>query len=262
MSRPTALVTGACSGIGLALAEELGARGYALVLVSNRAAELEAAALKVGAQHFLVQDLAQPTAADVLQRAVAQLGVQIDVLVNNAGFLAFGEVVDEDPARVQALLQLHVVTPSLLARHFGAAMRARGSGHIVFTSSISAWRAFPGIALYGASKRYLLDFACALRSELSPWGVNVTVVAPGPTLTGLYDARRVPVALATRLGVMVSAQKVARAAVDGMVARRAVVIPGLLAKLFAWGAALTPQFVVNLVRRRAPWLPMPGRNPR
>lgn len=253
----TALVTGACSGIGLCIARELKARGLTLVLVSNRGPELEAVARELGAAHFVVMDLARPEAADELIAEVQRRGVEVDVLVNNAGFFFFGEVADADPRRAAAMLQLHVVTPTLLARHFAAQMRSRRRGHLLFTSSISAWRDFPGIALYGGTKRYLLSLARSLRSELKPWGVNVTVVAPGATLTGLYDPKVVPVDLARRVGVMVPPEFVARRAVDAMFARRALIIPGLLSKLFAWGAALTPQWLVDLIRRRAPWLPMP-----
>ncbi|MFZ5444456.1 MAG: SDR family NAD(P)-dependent oxidoreductase [Myxococcota bacterium] len=255
-----ALVTGACSGIGLAIARELKARGYRLLLVSNRQAELSAVAQELGAESFVI-DLARPEAAGELIAEVERRGAQVDVLVNNAGFFFFGEVADADPRRANAMLQLHVVTPTLLARHFAARMRERRRGHLLFTSSISAWRSFPGIALYGSTKRYLLDFATALRSELRPWGVNVTVVAPGATATGLYDPTVVPVELATRVGVMVPPAFVAKKAVDAMLARRGLSIPGLLSKLFAWGAAVTPQWLVDLIRRRAPWLPMPDRRP-
>lgn len=252
-----ALVTGACSGIGLSIARELKRRGYRLVLVSNRGPELGAAADTLEAVASVVIDLARPEAAAELIAELERRELEIDVLVNNAGFFFFGELAEAPEARVQAMLQLHVVTPTLLARHFAARMRRRRQGHLLFTSSISAWRDFPGIALYGSTKRYLLSLATALRSELKPWGVNVTVVAPGATLTQLYDPNVVPVALATRWGVMLDADTVARAAVKAMLARRALVIPGLLAKLFAWTAAWTPQWVIDLIRRRAPWLPRP-----
>ena len=96
-----------------------------------------------------------------------ELGVEIEVLVNNAGMLLFGEVADTDPARMQAMLQLHVTTPSLLARYFGADMRARQTGHMLFVSSASTWCDFPGVALYGSTKRYLRSFAASIREELA-----------------------------------------------------------------------------------------------
>lgn len=257
-----ALVTGACSGIGLAFARQLAALGYELVLVSQRPAELDAAAQELRAvhgvqAHMIVLDLARPAAAQELYEDVRRRGIEVDILVNNAGFFFFGEVVDADPARANAMLQLHVVTPSLLARLFGHDMRARRRGHIVFVSSVSAWRDFPGIAFYGASKRYLRSFATSLRSELGVWGVNVTCVAPAATATGLYDPNVVDLAKAKRFGVMLDADVVARAGLEAMFHRRGVVIPGLLSRLMAWGAALTPQWTIDLIRRRAPWLPRP-----
>lgn len=256
-----ALVTGACSGIGLCIARELAALGYGLVLVSNRGPELAAVAAELSGKsapvHAIAMDLARPEAAQQLEAEVERLGLSVDILVNNAGIFFFGEVADADPARVQAMLMLHVVTPSLLAQRFGRKMRARGKGHLLFVSSISAWNDFPGIALYGASKKYLKGFATALRSELLPWGVNVTVVAPGATATGLYDPKVVDVARARRLGVMTGPEPVARAALEAMFARRALVVPGFLSRLFALGMGLAPRWLIDLIRLRAPWLARP-----
>jgi short-subunit dehydrogenase len=255
-----ALVTGACSGIGNAIARRLGALGYELVLVSNRSDELERAAAEIRAAHAvavhaITLDLARPEAAAELYDAVRARGLAVDILVNNAGFFFFGEAVDAVPARANAMLQLHVVTPSLLCTRFGGDMRARGRGHILIVSSISAWRDFPGISYYGSSKKYLRGFARALRSELAPYGVNVTCLAPGATATGLYDPNVVPVERAKRLGIMLPADVVADAGLAAMFARQAEHIPGLLTRAMTLAAWLTPQWTIDLVRRRAPWLP-------
>ena len=255
-----ALVTGASSGIGEAIARRLGGLGYGLVLVSERAQELAATAesLRVGAGaavHAVVMDLARPEAARELYEAVGALGLEVDILVNNAGFFFFGEVADACPERANAMLQLHVVTPSLLCTRFGGDMRARGRGHILIVSSISAWRDFPGIAYYGSSKKYLRGFARCLRSEMGVHGVNVTCLAPGATATALYDPEVVPVARAKRLGVMMTAEAVAEAGLGAMFAGEAEHIPGLLTQVMTLGAAAAPQWLIDAVRRRAPWLP-------
>jgi uncharacterized protein len=258
-----ALVTGACSGIGRALALRLGSLGYQLVLVSNRASELAATAQEIRAAHGVVvhtitADLARPEAAEEVYREVRDHGIAVDILISNAGIFFFGEAVDAAPERANAMLQLHVVTPSLLCTRFGRDMRERGRGHIVVVSSISAWRDFPGISYYGASKKYLRGFARALRSELGLYGVKVTCLAPGPTATGLYDTRTVPVERAKRLGIMKDPAAVADAGLRAMFAGRAECIPGWLARAMVWFSVLLPQWLIDLVRRRAPWLPRRG----
>jgi len=257
-----ALVTGACSGIGRALAQRLGALGYELILVSERPTALAATADAIRAAagvvvHPIACDLARPEAAGELYEAVRQRGLAVDILVSNAGFFFFGEAVDAAPDRANAMLQLHVVTPSLLCTRFGRDMRGRGRGHVLIVSSIAAWRDFPGISYYGSSKKYLRGFARSLRSELGVYGVNVTCLAPGATATGLYDPTVVPVRRAQRLGIMMDADAVAEAGLRAMFAGEAEHIPGLLTRAMTLGAVLLPQWAIDLVRRRAPWLP-PG----
>ena len=254
-----ALVTGACSGIGLAMARQLAARGHPLVLVSDRADALRDVAAELRATHAIevhaiVQDLAAAGAAEALVAEVDARGLTIDILINNAGMFFFGEAADADPARARAMLQLHVTTPSLLCTYFAARMRARGRGHIMIVSSISAWRSFPGISYYGSSKAYLRSFAQALRSELSVYGVTVTCLAPGATATGLYGSTGVPVATARRLGVMMDAEAVAAAGLRAMFRGEAECVPGILAREMAVASVWTPQPVIDWLRRRAPWL--------
>jgi hypothetical protein len=261
-ARRVALVTGGCSGIGKAIARRLGSMGYELVLVSQRPEELRAAAEEIAAAfgtaaHPLPLDLARPEAAAELYRAVRSRGLEVDVLVNNAGMFFFGEAADASLPQANALLQLHVVTPSLLCTLFGRDMRARRSGHILVVSSIAAWRDFPGIGYYGSSKKYLRGFARSLRSELGVYGVNVTCLAPGATATALYDPSVVPVGLARRLGVMMDADRVAEAGLRALFARKAECTPGLVTRSMLIAAAIAPQWLIDLLRRRAPWLP-PG----
>lgn len=254
-----ALVTGACSGIGLALARQLGALGYTLVLVSEREDRLAEAANAIRGAHAVPVhpvplDLARPEAAGELFGAVTARGLDVDLLISNAGMFFFGETADADPGRANALLQLHVVTPSLLCTLFTRGMRARRRGHVLLVSSISAWRDFPGISYYGSSKKYLRGFARALRSELAVYGVNVTCLAPGATATNLYDASVVPVGLARRLGVMMEAEEVARAGLEAMFRGRAEYTPGLLSRAMVAAAVLAPQPLIDWLRQRSPWL--------
>ncbi len=252
-------MTGGCSGIGRALAEGLAARGHDVVL-ADLSATVDGAAAEIARAHRVAAhpiriDLARPEAAGELYEAVRARGVTVDVLVNNAGIFFFGEAVDAAPARANALLQLHVVTPSLLCARFGADLRARRRGHILIVSSASAWRDFPGISYYGASKKYLRGFARALRSELAVYGVNVTCLLPGAVATALYDGKGVPVALAKRLGVMMEPRAVAEAGLAALFSGEAECVPGVLTRALIGAAVLTPQPVIDLLRRRAPWLP-------
>lgn len=255
-----ALVTGACSGIGRALSEQLAARGHELILVSQRPHELSQVAVELADRygvvtHALVCDLARPGAAEELFAAVGARDLHVDLLISNAGFFFFGEAVDAPVAQANAMLQLHVVTPSLLCTLFGRAMRDRRRGHILLVSSISAFRDFPSISYYGSSKKYLRGFAACLRSELSVYGVNVTCLAPGATATALYDPRVVPVDLAKRVGVMMDADAVAKEGLRALFSRQAECIPGVLNYLLAHTAAALPQAWIDAARRHAPWLP-------
>ncbi len=257
-----ALVTGACSGIGLEIARQLAARGFSLFVLSNRCTEIEAVAESIRADYgvqvqALHLDLARPEAARELYSAAKERGLEIEVLVNNAGVFFFSEIADADPARANALLQLHVITPSLLAHYFGHDMRARRSGHIVFMASASAWKDFPGMAFYGASKRYVRSFATSLRDELHPWGVNVTCVAPGAVATDLYDMSTKAAQMAARLGFVKDPKSVAEATVKGMLRRKAVVLPGFSAKAMAVGMALLPRWSISLARRHTKYLSRP-----
>jgi len=260
--RGWALVTGACSGIGLELSRELAARGWPILALSNRCTEIEAVArdihdeFRVPTQSIHL-DLSRPGAARELYEEVGRMGIDVEILVSNAGVFLFGEVADTDPDMASAMLYLHVVNPSLLARYFGQDMRRRRSGYLMFVSSASTWKDFPGIAYYGSSKRYLRSFSTALRTELLPWGVGVTCLAPGAVNTQLYGRESAAAQLAARLGLLKDARSVARAGVRGMLRRRALVLPGVGAKAMALAAALTPRWLIGLVRRRTNFLSRP-----
>jgi len=262
-SRPVALVTGGCSGIGRAIAHRLAARGHALVLVSERAGPLEEAADAIRSAHGVpvevaCVDLARPGSAEEVHRRVRALGLDVEVLVSNAGIFFFGEVADAAPEQANALLHLHVITPSLLCTLFGREMRERRSGRILLVSSISAWRDFPGIAYYGSSKKYLRGFATSLRSELAVYGVTVTCLAPGPTATGLYGQDSAEVRRGRRLGLFLEPDRVAESGVRALLAGAAECVPGFSSRVMAVLASVTPQWVVDLIRRRSRWLPRPS----
>lgn len=247
-----ALVTGASSGIGRHIALELAARGYGLAAVSNQPELLKELKEEVERAngvpvHTLNANLADPGAAQHVYNWCRSLGLRVDVLVNNAGILIFGEVTGVAPERASTLLQLHMHTPAMLCRLFGADMQARGSGHILNLSSTSAVMPYPVISLYGPSKTFLRAFSRALRTELRPHGVRVCCLMPGATATSLFDVHQVNTALAIRLRIMTHPDRVARRGVRALFAGRAECVPGFLNKLTVWFLPWLPHALIGLI---------------
>jgi len=258
-SRQRAVITGACSGIGLDIARTLAGRGWDLCLCSERSDRLSAAADELRTRFGVtvdeaVLDLSVPANAKVLHEIATSHGRPVDTLVCNAGFFFFGEGADVDPARAEAMLHLHVVVPSLLCTYFARDFRELRAGRIMVTSSISAFRDFPGIAHYASSKKYLRAFAASLRCELAVYDVSVTCLLPGATATALYDRAAVPVEFATKLGVMMPSERVAREGVEAMLAGEAECIPGVFNRVVTSSVGLVPQGAIDALRKWGPWL--------
>jgi uncharacterized protein len=172
----TALVTGANGGIGAAIARSLAAKGAKVILSGRRAAALEPLAAELGAQaRIIVADLATREGVD---RLCAEAG-PVDIAVLNAALPAAGELFDLDPDAIQAMVQVNLTTPILMARALGLGMAARGAGQIVMISSISGHVPAPASSLYCATKFGLRGFALSLRGELAARGVGVTTIYPG-----------------------------------------------------------------------------------
>jgi short-subunit dehydrogenase len=189
----TALVTGASSGIGLELAHLLAADGCNLTLVGRNRARLEELAGKLQAEHHIsaqceARDLSEPQAATRMWTDLATTGNTIDILVNNAGAGVYGNVEDEDPETLERMLQLNVVTLTLLTRLALPGMQARGWGRILNVGSVVGYQpAGPRMAAYYASKAYVLSFSKGLARELKGTGVSVTALCPGPTVSSFEE---------------------------------------------------------------------------
>ena len=244
-----ALVTGASSGIGYAFAAQLAARGYGVVLVSNREEENRAAAERIAREYGvatlpLYQDLAQPDAAERLHAETSRRGLKVSVLVSNAGILLFGLLADTPPERLRTIVALHCMTPALLCRLYGDDMRRRGGGRILVVSSSTAWMPWPTIAAYSATKAFLHSFARSLDIELRDQGVNVTTLYPGAVDTPLYSLSERRRQLLVRCGVMLPPDRVARKGLRALFRGRRRCIPGLFTKLCVFFCRLLP----------APWL--------
>ncbi len=256
-----ALITGASSGIGYQYARILAAQKIKLLIVSNeeQAIHQQAAALE---QEFGIEvrslylDLSLVDAADRLMDYCRQEKLQIDILINNAGIFYFGEQLDQPVQRTRQMLQLHVVTPTLLCRLFGAEMKRRGYGYILNMSSLSAWSPYPGIALYASTKRYLKNFSRAFRSEVLPYGVSVTWLCPGAVATDLYHLNHRLQRLAIRLGVMMRPEKLARRGIRALFHKRGQVIPGFINWLFIPWVVMLPAGFIRWSMRKSGLLPL------
>ncbi|MBO4465776.1 MAG: SDR family NAD(P)-dependent oxidoreductase, partial [Bacteroidales bacterium] len=198
----TALITGGSSGLGLEFARQLRELGYDLILVSNRADELASAAAELPGAVIRCQDLARTNAADELYAWCCERGVLPDVIVNDAGMFFFKELTAEDLPRVQAMIDLHVVTVTRICILFGEAMKKRGSGRILNISSMCARIPAPGITIYSATKAYLRSFGRSLSYELKPHGVTVTTVCPAAVATPLYRLSERQMRAGIRLGLV------------------------------------------------------------
>jgi len=249
-SRPLALVTGASSGIGAALARELARHGHDLVLTARRAPELEALAAELRAlgagATVITKDLSVPGAARELAAAIERSGMQIDVLVNNAGFGDAGTFVREDPDRIDAMLQLNVAALTALTRAILPGMVARNRGRILLVSSTAAFQPGPNMATYCASKAYVLSLGEAIARELHGTGVTLTTLCPGATVTGFAadsGAESLPL-FRSKLVPKMTPAAVARVGYEAMMNGKPVLVTGFVNKIVAFSGSVFPRSIV------------------
>ncbi len=183
-----AVVTGASTGIGAAVAERLAASGSHLVLVARSAGKLDEAAARLSRRHgvtvrALPLDLATADAPTRLAKTLADEGIEVEMLVNNAGVSARGPALDGDPARFRSLIDVNVNALTELTTLLMPAMVARGHGAVVNVASTGGYLPAPYLAVYAATKAYVVSFTQALWAETRGTGVRVVAVSPGPTKT-------------------------------------------------------------------------------
>ena len=232
----TALVTGASAGIGAAIAGELAARGHNLVLVARRKERLKALADELVAKHGVRAepiscDLSKPAARGRLPGRVAELGLDVELLVNNAGFATNGPFDESDPARELEQVRVLVEAVVALSSAFIPRMVERGRGAVLNVSSTAGMQPLPYSAGYSAAKAYVLTFSEALHHELKRHGVTVTALAPGPVTTDFWEISGWELAggqtfeRAVPRPAWISPEQAARAGVGGLAAGRRVVVP-------------------------------------
>lgn len=249
----TALVTGVATGIGSCYAARLAALGYNIVAVDINPA-VEQVAERIGREHGVrtvcrVCDMARVTAAEELFAWTDAEGLQIDVLVNNAGIFSFCDILDTPEERIKRIILLHDVTSTLMCRLYGEAMARRGGGRILNMSSYSIWMPFPGLSLYSASKAYLKSFSVAFSKEMRERGVSVTAVCPAGIATDLYGLTPYWQRIGLRIGVLTSADSCARRGLKAMWKGRRCVVPDWWFRLFIPVCVCLPRPVVGWLRR-------------
>jgi uncharacterized protein len=250
----TVLITGASSGIGLELAQLFAADGSQLVLAARRQDRLEALATELQARHHvactvLPVDLTDPSAPRVIFDRLAAQGVTVDVLVNNAGFGAVGPVCDLPIERQVAMVQVNVAALVHLTSLFLPGMVERQRGGILNVGSLAGFQPGPRMAVYYATKAFVLSYTEALAEELARTGVTATCLAPGPTVTEFEDASGMGNAWLFKFGPM-QASTVARAGYRGFRRGRVLVVPGLGNRLLSWFVPLAPRRLVRKVVKR------------
>jgi uncharacterized protein len=236
-SRPTALVTGASSGLGVEFACQLAEDGYDLVLVAPGDNTLQRFAREIVTNHGVLAipvaiDLSGSAAADELWEEVESTGRRIDVLINNAGIGISGPFARSDARATQGMLELNISALTTLTRRALPGMFELGSGRILNVSSVAGYQAGgPGMAAYYASKSYVLSFTRALARELRGTGVTATALCPAPTRTRFWATAGAQHTGLLRWIPQMHAAAVAASGLRAMRAGRACVVPGLLNKV-------------------------------
>jgi uncharacterized protein len=245
--KTVALITGASAGLGVEFARQLSMRGHALVLAARRRDRIEALAEELGNARAVTIDLSKAGAATKLIADCAAAGEQVEILVNNAGFGLIGRFAELDPKRLRQMIDLNVATLTDLCRAVAPGMIERRSGGIVNVASTAAFQPGPNMAVYFATKAYVLSLTEALHEELKPHGVKVSCLCPGPTRTEFGEVAGFGGNVAFDR-VAMGAPEVVRAGLDGLDKNDAVVVPGLMNKTVAASTRFVPR---SLVRRIA-----------
>ena len=250
----TALITGASGGIGYELALHFARDRFDCILVARSRDKLDELAARLESEFrvktlVVARDLSKPTAVDEIYEEVSAASMSIDLLVNNAGFPVYGRFVDTDWQTELDMLQVNVVALTALTKLFVRGMVERRNGRILNLASTAAFVPGPLMAVYYASKAYVLSFSQALANELQGTGVTVTALAPGPTRTG-FQKRGVMEDSRLVRGQIADAKSVATAGYRGMMRGKTIVIPGFSNKLIPWVARVSPRGTVTRVVRR------------
>ena len=251
----SALITGASSGIGLDLARLFARDRHDVVLVARSEGKLQQVAEELKRDHgiaaeVIVADLSKPEASNQVWSTVAERGIAIDTLVNNAGHGLTGPFIDNDLKTELDMIQVNVVALTHLTKLALPSMIARGSGRILNLASTAGFQPGPLMAVYYATKAYVLSFSEAIADELRGTGVTVTTLCPGPTDTGFANAAKLTHSRLFTMSRPMNSQDVARIGYEAMKKGKGLVITGMRNKLLVQSERITPRFIVTAIVRR------------
>ena len=244
--KKVALVTGASAGLGVEFARQLSKRGHALVLAARRKERLEKLAVGLGNARTVAIDLSKNDATAKLMADLTANGEVVDLLINNAGFGLIGRFAKGDSKRLRQMIDLNAGTLTDLCRAVAPGMIERKAGGIINVASIAAFQPGPNMAVYFATKAFVLSLSEALHEELKTHGIHVTCLCPGPTRTefgevagfrgnGMFE------------WVAMDAPEVVEAGLKGLDKNEAVVVPGILNKIAANGSRFAPRSLVRKI---------------
>lgn len=263
-----ALVTGAASGMGRIYAVRLAMMGYDLVLVDINGRGLEETENMVRAEVAasdkvpvlfkddfriitIVQDLSRQNAADMIFDRTQEEGCKVEVLVNNAGVMYCQGIAETSERMLRLIMMLHMNTPLMLCRKYVVGMKERGCGYILNISSLAECMSWPGIGMYGATKRFVKDYSRELRIECQKTGVSVTNAYFGAVDTPLVPLKDSLRKLARGLAVMISPERAVDCALRATFRRRKGVMPGVLNHIFRPLCHILPDCLLGWIYRKA-----------
>lgn len=266
--RAYALVTGAASGMGRIYSQRLAHMGYNIIIVDINAAGLEETERMVKAEieasevisreHkdsfrvlSIAQDLSVADAADKIFAATEEAGCVVEVLVNNAGVMYCQGIAETSERMLGIIMMVHMYTPLMLCRKYVVGMKERKCGYILNISSLAAWMIWPGIGMYGHTKRFVRNYSRELRIECQKTGVSVTNAYFGAVDTPLVPLKDSLRKLARALAVMIKPETAVKRALNATFRRRRGTMPGLLNKIFLPFILIMPDCLLGWIYRKA-----------
>ena len=253
MNKKTALITGATSGIGYALAKIFAREQYDLVIVARNKEKLEEVKNTLEKKYsvsvtVVSKDLSKITSSQEIYDEIKKKSIFIDALINNAGFGQYGEFVAADLQTSVDMINLNTTSVTALTRLFLPDMIARNKGQILNVASTAAFQPGPAFGVYYATKAYVLSFSLALRTEVKNHGISVTCLCPGPTKTEFFTNNiAITESRLIQFGSFMSAEEVAESGYNALLKNKSYVIPGFLNKFVAFFAQVSPRDMVTAI---------------